>query len=120
MDHNIFVMANIVKADATLSTIFLGFGAPKYCKATGYFECVKSVITDIIPWQEFLKLMTSLVTDGESLNTGKFNGLFVKVKADRLLSNRPELPLFAIWCIGHIPVDSKSHFEYQEASCTLS
>lgn len=100
-EYNVFVMANIVKSDTTMSTVFLGFKNPKKSKAIGYFECVKDVIQDIVPWQEFLTLITSLVTDGEYLNTGKFNGLFVKVLADRRLSTRPELPLFSIWCIGH-------------------
>lgn len=60
-------------------------------KAIGYFECVQ----DIVPRDEFLTLMTSLVTDGAYLNTGY--GLFVKVVADRLSSTTPELPLFSIW-----------------------
>lgn len=101
VEHNVFVMANVVKCDTTMSTIFLGFRTPEKGKAIGYFECVKDVIKDIVPWEEFLKLTTSLVTDGEYLNTGKFNGLFAKIKEDRMSSTKPELPLFSIWCIGH-------------------
>lgn len=83
-EYNTFVMANIVKSDATNKTVFLGFHTPKTGQAVDYFECVKKVVGDIVPWPGFLEMMTSLVTDGEYLNTGDFNELFAKVRAERL------------------------------------
>lgn len=98
--HNVHVIAHIVKADATTTTLFLGFGVPKTDDAEAYFQCLKDVIKIFMPWNEFFNLVTSVVTDGEPKNTGPFNGLCAKLKQERQ-SNRPELPLFSIWCVPH-------------------
>lgn len=98
--HNVYVMASVIKSNATISTLFLGFKTPDKAKAIGYFECVKSVAGLIIPWYEFFNMVTSIVTDGENLNTGNLNGLCTKLYGERI-SVMPQLPLFSVWCIGH-------------------
>lgn len=98
--HNIYVMAYIVTPELTTSTLFIGFGVPKSSGTDGYLECLKRVVTKIMPWSEFFNLVTSIVTDGEPLNTGRLNGLIAKLKEERLRVN-PNKPLYSIWCVPH-------------------
>lgn len=77
-DHNIYVMGHLVNKDATISTVFIGFDVPKQGKAIGVFECMKSVVEKILPWDVCLQLLSSLVTDGEELNFGSRSGLHVR------------------------------------------
>lgn len=103
-DHNVFVLANIINKDAKMITVFLGFDIPENEEdeddgAAAYFQCMKTVITNIMPWQEFLKLMSSLVTDGEPLNTGSNNGLWARLAREHQLHSC--LPLILIWCMAH-------------------
>lgn len=97
-EHNVFVMANIVNKDGTLSSYFLVFGVPKAGGAEN-LNCLKKVMNDILPWKHFFFLVSSVVTDGE-YNTGHLNGLCAKLKQERSDSNS-SVPLFNIWCIGH-------------------
>lgn len=96
--HNVFVMAHIVNKDTTTSTLFIRFGIPKKDRVAGYIDCLKTVAKDVIPWEEFFKLITSIVTDGEYLNMGRLTGLCAQLLKERLNSN-PDLPLFSIWCL---------------------
>jgi hypothetical protein len=99
--HNIYVMAHIVNRDFTTSSLFMGFGIPKTNGVAGYLQCLKSVVADILPWDEFFSFVTSIATDGEPLNTGSLNGLWAKLKEERLRSAYPELPLHSVWCVPH-------------------
>lgn len=108
-DHNLYVMANIVTKDTKMKTIFLGFSVPENeenkddgTAAAAYFECIKTLVNKIIPWEQFLKLTTLFVTDGESLNSGSVNGLWERMKRARRTSNSPSIPMFSIWCVDHI------------------
>lgn len=75
-DHNIYVMAHLVSNDLSVSTFFLGFSVPQSGgNAISYFEAIKKSVTNILPWEQLFSRITSLVTDGESLNTGNQNGL---------------------------------------------
>lgn len=76
--HNIYVMAHIMTCELTTSTVFIGFGVPKTSGVEGYYQCLKSVVEQLLPWNEFFNLVTSIVTDGEPLNTGRLNGLCAK------------------------------------------
>lgn len=58
------------------------------------------IVNKILPWTEFFKLVTSIVTDGERLNTGHLKGLCTRLKLERLLS-AITVPLFSIWCVAH-------------------
>lgn len=66
-------------------------------KSLAYFETVKEVVGDILPWDEFLLLISSIVTDGESLNSGNENGLWTRIQR----SNTTDKPILSIWCIDH-------------------
>lgn len=79
-EHNVFTMAQVVNKDATLSTVFLGFGAPKKGDGLHYLQCIKSIPTAIMTWEELFVLLSSLVTDGESLNSGAISGLGARAK----------------------------------------
>jgi hypothetical protein len=100
--HNVFVMAQIVKDDveASIVTVYLGFDTPKSKGAIGYLNCLKRITKKFLPWKDFLALITSVVTDGESLNLGRLNGLIAKLKALRNLSPSNS-PLISIWCVPH-------------------
>lgn len=98
--HNVFVMVQIVKKDARLGTLCLGFDVPKTSGVSGYLNCLKTVVKKVLPWDEFFLLITSIVTDGENLNMGKLNGLVAKLRELRNLS-RSNLPLMSIWCVAH-------------------
>lgn len=99
--HNVFVLAHIANRDLTTRTLFMGFGIPETSFVEGYHQCVKNVVKEILPWEEFFSLVTSIVTDGEPLNTGRLNGLCTKLKQERLRSAHFKLPLYAIWCVPH-------------------
>lgn len=98
--HNVFAMVQIVKRDATLATLCLGFDVPKNPGAAGYVQCLKNIVKNVLPWDEFFALIISIVTDGESLNTGHLNGLVAQLRAIRHLSGS-NLPFLSIWCVPH-------------------
>lgn len=47
--HNVFVMIQVVKSDATLETLCIGFDIPKKKGAVGYLECIKTVASKVLP-----------------------------------------------------------------------
>lgn len=104
LNHYVYVMAHIIKQDATTSTLFIGFSEPKTGGADAYVQCLKDVVKQILPWDTVFKVVTSIVTDGEPLNTGRLNGLVARLVDERLCLARlfpPQLPLFSIWCVPH-------------------
>lgn len=100
-DHNVYVLAHIMDNDFETSTLFMGFGVPQTDGAEGYFECVKKVVSQVLPWSEFFDLVTSVVTDGEPLNMGSLTGLCARLKDERLKSAFPLTPLHCLWCVPH-------------------
>lgn len=98
--HNIYVMAHIISDKCTTSTFFIWFGVPEVGRAEGYFECVKTIVSKIMPFDEFFELITSVATDGEPLNIGHLNGLHAKLKMERQRSNSRK-PLHLLWCVAH-------------------
>lgn len=60
----------------------------------------KKIANKVLPWEKLFALITSLITDGESLNLGRLNGLVTKLK-DLRKSSPLTLPLFSIWCVPH-------------------
>lgn len=52
-------------------------------------------------WEELFRLLSSLVTDGESLNSGATSGLGARLQRERLESVLCWLPFLWIWCIAH-------------------
>lgn len=100
-DHNIYVMGHLVNKDATVSTAFIGFEVPKQCKSLGYFECMKRVVEKILPWQLCIRLLSSIVTDGEELNMGRKSGLHVRLLNEIRSSISANQTLLSIWCFPH-------------------
>lgn len=62
---------------------------------------ILSIVEEVLPWNELFPLITSLVTDGESLNWGIIQGLWQKMIEERLQSDYADVPLMTIWCIAH-------------------
>lgn len=93
-----------------MSTVFIGFDIPecvkkmsngkpeKYAASLSYFNCVKKIANDVLPWEEFLDLISSIVTDGESLNMGKENGFCVRLQREGQKKNKE---IISIWCVPH-------------------
>lgn len=98
--HNLFVMVRVVTKHITVETLCHGFDIPKLKGATGYVECLQGISKTYLPWDDFFKLISSLVTDGEALNLGRLNDHVQKLKTIRNLSPS-KLPLISIWCVPH-------------------
>ena len=48
-----------------------------------------------------LKLISSLVTDGEPLNTGSINGIWARITREHQPASNYNMPLLLIWCVAH-------------------
>lgn len=109
-DHNIYVLANVVHKNGTMDTSFIGFDIPKavplmpngkpekFAPSLEYYNCVKSIANNVVSWDDFIKLISSLVTDGETLNTGNEHGLWARLQKE---AERLNLSIITIWCVAH-------------------
>lgn len=77
--HNVFAMAQVVDKDATCANLFLGFGTPKDSGGSHYLRCLQDIPTKILSWEELFSLVSSAVTDVESLNSGHLTGLCTRL-----------------------------------------
>lgn len=98
--HNNHIMANVINKDGSESLLFLGFSETKTRGATGYLQSLKDATERLISWDELLSKTSSIVTDGENLNTGEAGGLWALMQAERDKSSS-NLPLLKIWCAAH-------------------
>jgi len=94
-------LSNIVNKDATVSSNFIGLQIPAAGKSLGYFECVKSVVRNVWNWDRCLALTSSLVTDGEPLNTGSEQGLWTRFVEEVRKSPSRKQPIIRIHCVPH-------------------
>lgn len=85
--------------DGSLKTYFLGFDKPDGSKADSYFEVTKKIVNKIIPWNELIASITSIVTDGEALNTGHITGLWAQLVNEKRMAT-PNMPLIRTWWLG--------------------
>lgn len=71
--------------------------------AAAYFQCMKTIskILQILPWNDFLMLVSQQVTDGVSLNTESINGLWARLLREHQIANSSFAPLLLIWCLAH-------------------
>lgn len=46
--HNVYVMAHIVKKDLETVTLFIGFGIPQKGRVSGYLDCLKKVAGEVL------------------------------------------------------------------------
>lgn len=97
---NIHVMAKIVSKDGEEKLVFLGFDEPEERGAEGYLGAVISAIrrSGLDP-NEVLHSLSSIVTDGEAMNTGHKRGLWALIDKHRMENGDP--PLLKIWCAVH-------------------
>lgn len=73
-------MAQIVKRDATIDTLRIRFDIRKSKGALGYLECIESITNKVFPWEQFFALITSVICDGESLNSKRLKVLISNLR----------------------------------------
>lgn len=73
--HNVFLMVHLVDINGIPSTNFLGF---RVLSHSTQYDGIKSIIAETMPWSDFFPRVTSLVTDGESVNSGALTGFWRK------------------------------------------
>ena len=95
---NIHVLLKIITKEGNTDLLFLGFEEPETRGALGYYNAIKKSIEHYLPWDQILPLISSVVTDGASINVGEKNGLWALLTNDRLLNN---MPLMKVWCAVH-------------------
>ena len=67
------------------------------------------------PWNDLMKVTSSIVTDGESLNSGDRNGLWKKLEEEKALHDSSHGPLLKVWCAAH-----RSNLAYKDVSNSVS
>lgn len=93
---NIHVLVKVVTSEGNSELIFLSFEEPESRGVRGYYDAVKKSVNHVIPWDDLLGLMPSIVTDGASINSGDKNGLW-----SILEKGRADLPLIKVWWVVH-------------------
>lgn len=71
-----------------LYSFFVRFEEPESKSVRGYQDAVKKTVNQVIPWNDLIGFMSSIVTDGASINFDDKNGLWSVLKkelADLLL-----------------------------------
>lgn len=113
----IYVLAKCVTCKGDTQEFFIGLAEPDQRGAVGILNAVKeSLITNFgTDGIKVLRRITSIVTDGASVNIGDKNGLWTllqaeiehmaQVEADNNISSEteslPVLPLLKVWCAVH-------------------
>ena len=97
--HNNHLGAKVIHQDGSDSTFFLGFGESQNGGAKGYLEAIMEACRPL-SWESLFGKTSSLVTDGENMNTGSRNGLWALADRYRRDSSS-DLPLIKIWCAAH-------------------
>ena len=95
----IYVLAKLITVSGDEDTIFLGAHEPETRGAHGVFNAVEQACNNTVgkeATQKIFSNMSSIVTDGASVNTGDKNGIWAAF--DRIES---EVPKMKIWCAVH-------------------
>lgn len=79
---------------------YLFFLEPEEHGAKGYYAAVKCAINYPYEFEKILRTMSSIVTDGASINTGSRNGLWALLEEDKT-NGSSATPLLKIWCAVH-------------------
>ena len=108
------VCAQIVTTEGHLISRFLGFSEPVERGITGYVQCIQEATKAVQPWDDLIKVTSSIVTDGESLNSGERNGLWKKLEEEKICHDSNHSPLIKIWCAAH-----RSNLAYKDVSKTI-
>jgi len=78
-----------------------------------YNESVQKATKTIQPWKDLMKVTSSIVTDGESLNLDECSGLWRKLEQEKSLHDSS--PLLKIWCAAH-----RSNLAYKDVSKSVT
>ena len=65
---------------------------------TGYLQSVKDASQSILQWSELIMITSSIITDGENLNSSDCNGLLRKLEEKKRIHNHTNKPLLKVWC----------------------
>ena len=55
-------------------------------------QCVQEATKAVQPWNDLMKVTSSIVTDGESLNSGDCSGLWKKLEEEKALHDSSHGP----------------------------
>ena len=112
---NKHVCAQMVTSGGELVHRFLGFCEPVERGVTGYVQCIVEASKAVLSWHELMKVASSVVTDGESLNSGDRNGLWRKLEEEKVSHDPSHGPMLKIWCAAH-----RSNLAYKDVSKSVS
>jgi hypothetical protein len=92
-------MLKLVDKNGHEDTVFLGFAEPQERATAGYVKAVIQACEKVAKWDELLPKICSIVTNGESMNTGAKQSLWTEL--DKMRSERKLPPLMKVWCAVH-------------------
>ena len=91
---NKFITARFISEDYEMKSVFLGESKSSLRGAEGLMKSIKIVLENLSLGDIAKDKLTGLTTDGESANTGKNSGLWVRMK--EYLGR----DLFCVWCVA--------------------
>jgi len=94
---------------------FLGFCESVERGVTGYVQCIVEASKAVLSWHELIKVASSIVTDGESLNSGDRNGLWRKLEEEKVSHDPSHGPMLKISCAAH-----RSNLAYKDVSKSVN
>jgi hypothetical protein len=94
---NIHVLTKIITKNGDSELVFIGFKKPIQKGAIGYYEVIKSLIQELMPFEDFLSILSLIATDGANVNIGQKNGLWTLIDSNRY-SNNIQGQLLKMWC----------------------
>lgn len=100
----IYILGKIVNERGELELLFMGIGVQKERYAVGLHKAIKTRINEIAPnfYETCLKKVSSVVTDGASINVGEVNGLWALIDNDfDLMEGDNKQTIWKIWCSAH-------------------
>lgn len=77
-----------------------GFKTPTQRGTEGYAKAVVAAVENVLPWSKLLPLVTSIATDGESMNTGLKQSLWTWLD-NQCKDSKCTQPIIKIWCAVH-------------------
>ena len=77
----------------------MGFSEPEESGISGCLSSVHAACEPVIPWENLMNEISSVIPDGESLNTGERNGLWKKLSDEN--KKHSFGTLINVWCAAH-------------------
>ncbi len=95
-------MAKLVTTTGEAKTVYIGFSESEEAGSLGQFHAMQEAAEKSgMSWTALFAKTTSIVTDGESANTGQHHSLWVHLSEERKKSAVSTMPLLKIWCAVH-------------------